>query len=227
MKHTIIPSAIAPAIWTKIKSDEKIEKVKASVITPTSKAARVITSADQVIHEKRIELALKNYLEHPDLQHKIRVVFVKHEAPSTSHEAAFFNALGIPVLQAKWKHIKTWLKASYPVVIVDTQHQIVVNWTNKIKNEINAEKELTDEKMIITGLFSSSLSQKKTLLPVDYQIEPAMQMTIKNYLAVNEKIEDKHFYSQLLHCIEQVEYCPGRKSQFRSIWRFTKNCDDI
>ena len=205
VKHKITPSAIAPENWAKIKNDEKIEKIKANVITSASKTAKVINSADQVIHEKRIDMALKNYLEHPDLQNKIRAVLVKHEAPATSHEAAFFNAIGIPVLQVKWHTLKSWLKAEKPLLIIDPQHQCVVNWASQIKDHANAEKELRNEKVIVDGLFSSSLSQKKTLLPIDYTIDQSIEDTVKKYLTINEKIDTKHIYSQLLQYLEQVE----------------------
>ena len=88
---------------------------------------------NQVIMKKQISTALKFYLNNPDFQRKVRAIIIENEAPSTSHEAAFFNALGIPVLQTELKPVKSWLKENKPAMIVDPQHQHLVNWRNKIQ----------------------------------------------------------------------------------------------
>ena len=61
--HKIKPSAIAPERWADIKKDASIAKIKCQVIKESGNAAKVITSADQVIAKKQISEALKFYLK--------------------------------------------------------------------------------------------------------------------------------------------------------------------
>ena len=203
--HKIKPSAIAPEQWPSIKKDSTIEKIKCQVVKESGNAAKVITSPNQVITKKQISKALKFYLNNPQIQGKVKAIIIENDAPGTSHEAAFFNALGIPVLQTELKPVKAWLKESKPAIIVDPQHQYLVNWTNKIKDHANAENELTNDKTLTEGLFVSSMSARETLLPFDYEVSNTIKETIKNYLNTSEKIEPKSIYSQLLQCIDQIE----------------------
>ena len=205
VKHKIKPSSISPQLWPLIKKDTSIEKIKCQVVKESGNAAKVITSPEQVVMKKQISEALKFYLNNPQIQGKVRAIIIENDAPSTSHEAAFFNALGITVLQTELQPVKSWLNQKSPVIIVDPQHQHLVNWSNKIKVHANAENEITNEKIITDGLFVSSMSARKTLLPFDYEISDSVKQTIKKYLNTTNKIDIKNIYGQLLQCIDLIE----------------------
>lgn len=200
------PLSIAPAHWSQIKANADIEKIKVKVISHAGDVAKIITNKEEVLFHKSIGQALNFYLNHPDIQSKIRGVIIKEPAPSNSHEAAQFNALGIPVLQAKTKTIKAWLKTDHSVIIIDPQRKHVVNLTSQIKNYYNAEQELLNEKILVSGMFSSSSTTKKTLLPISYKLSKAIKKQIKKYLKCAEiQIDKKQVYKNLLEYLDVIE----------------------
>lgn len=204
--HNIKPSAITSAYWATFKVDNSVDKIKCKVISPAGNAAKIITSSEQMIFAKTISQALKSYLENASIQDKIKAVIIKNDAPATSHEAAQFNALGIPVLQTKLKPVANWLNADKPVMIIDTQHQHIINWSKYIGDHDNAENEIAESGIIEEGLFSSSLSTRKTLLPMDYKVKKSIEETVKKYLdEKKENVSAKDFYKQLLQCFDDLE----------------------
>lgn len=206
VQHTIEPSSIAPEHWAQIKQNHDIEKIKVKVISPAGESVQVITDKDQILFKKGIGKALKVYLDKPEMQDKIRAIMVEEDAPSTSHEAAQFNALGLPVLQLPLQSVNAWLKVNKPVMIIDPQRQHVINWTTQIKDHKNAEQELRDKKIVVAGIFSSSLNSNKTLLPIDYQITKTIDENIQKYLKNSqEKVDTKYIYTNLIHYFEVLE----------------------
>lgn len=201
VSHKITPSAIAPDKWKIIKKDAAIQKIKSPVISPAGYEAKIM-SADKVILADNIASALRSYLKKPEHREDIHTVVVKEAAPTTSHEAAQFNVSGVSVYQGPIELIENWLEEKEAIVIADVQHQ---HW---IKGE---KKALADDKLIVEGMFSSSLSTQKTLLPITKIPNKTIGRYIKKYLENNvdykKTVETSKgkIYSTLIDCLEIIE----------------------
>ncbi len=211
LKRKIIPSTISPDQWKKLKNDPDVQLSKTPVISPAGNEAKIVKSETTIL-AGNIASALNSYLKKSEQKH-IDAVVVKEPAPSTSHEAAQFNLMGVPVYQGPIEAIDRWLKEEKSVVIADTQHQHFVNMTNINKRrKIDDEKTLRDEKTIVDGMYTSSLSTSKTLLPGLMVHDKVIKAKIYDYLLnnqgmgkVNGYVKAKKIHSTLLDCIETIE----------------------
>ncbi|MFO1258633.1 MAG: ankyrin repeat domain-containing protein [Gammaproteobacteria bacterium] len=148
------PRAISPERIKEVK--EKAVYFKAKTIAPAAQRAIVVENADEVIICNAIGDALTKYLDMT--QPKIKAVIVARDAPSTSHEAAEFNSVNIPVLfvdKAQQAQISTALAVGSKHIILDPQRGLIVDWAD----QEDVEAILQD------GLFKSSISLERTLLP--------------------------------------------------------------
>jgi hypothetical protein len=206
-RQVMIPSAIAPEHFACLKGDNKID---VHVITNDCSAAKICTSSDQVIVDQNISMALRRFLESNTLQEKTRAVIIKEDAPTTSHEAAFFNSLAIPVLQGAIEKVRDWQKAEESLLIMDPQHNAIVNWTDNSGG--HTEDDLINHKIIRDGKFVSTISTKATLLPSNYPVSDTLRNTIAYYLECREPVISKKIYHQLLKCMDQFEHVQAGKS---------------
>jgi len=211
ISHKTTPSAIAPEKWKEIKKDPTIQKIKSPVISPAGYEAKVVTT-DRVILDSTISSALNTYLKKTAQRENSDTIIVKNPSPSTSHEAAQLNLLGVSVFQGPIEVIEKWLKDNKSIVIADTQHQHLVKLTKKIPSQKDLEKELKEDKIIVEGMFSSSLSTCETLLPTDVAHTKIITSTIKKYLSTHTKIKSNHIYETLLDCIETIEGAKNNNS---------------
>ncbi len=211
VKHKISPSTISPEKWKRFKSDPEIQLSKTPVISPAGNEAKIVKSETTIL-AGNIASAHSVYLKKSEQKH-VDAVVVKEPAPSTSHEAAQFNLMGVPVYQGAIESIDRWLKEEKSVVIADTQHQHFVNMTNiNKKRQIDDENTLRDEKTIVDGMYTSSLSTSKTLLPGSIIENELIKAGIMKYLSNNKNIgsafssaDMNMIYSTLVNCIETIE----------------------
>ncbi len=219
------PSAILPEHWNKIKNDNNIEKINAAVISPAGSVTKVITESKQVVIADNIENALKQCLEESRTEENTRAVFVAKPSASTSHEAAQFNAMGIPVFKTDINVISHIVNQKNPILIADTQHQSIVNWANQCKLAESRETELSNAKIIGEGLFVSSKSARKTLLPISMSDNKELNATIKKYLENKDvTFNPKKAYSELNTSIENLEaasFQNKNEAQFEALQKIT------
>lgn len=184
----LLPSSFPPDKMLEIKKDKSIDIIKGSVISPADHAAKVITKKEELLICDNIEEALYQYLAQTNS--KVKAVIVKNMAPSTSHEAAQFNAKAIPVLQVEdTNKIEEALQIDNRVLIIDPQRNQIVNWTDKIKNYALAEEELYREKILERGRFRSPLPPEVTLVS-QFPFKEKIQEEFKNAF-FNEKDDKK------------------------------------
>ncbi|MDF1827717.1 MAG: PEP/pyruvate-binding domain-containing protein [Legionellaceae bacterium] len=161
----IPPSSIAPNQVMFVKEHGDI--IKAQVITPAGNAVQVIAEPEEILITDRIADALETYLHTQD--NSLKVVVILEKAPQTSHEAAQFNSMGIPVLQVsavQLKNLEASIRNQASVLIIDPQRKLIIDWTKNIKNHTKASEEIYAAGIIEEGLFQSSLSIYESLLPV-------------------------------------------------------------
>lgn len=197
-RQKIKPSAISNEHWLKMQKDLSSIKLPATVITPAGKAAKIIKKNDEIIVANNIGMALKEYLADTEKKQNVHAIVVNEEAPSTSHEAAIFNSLSIPVLQTNIEPILKVTKESDTLVIVDPQRQhIVINKKTEENNE---------QKIIAEGLFASVLNPIKTLLSFNKEPSEPIKKTIQEYLAIKaNEFDIKSVYQQLLGQLKNLE----------------------
>jgi len=151
-KEKITASTIDPDIWRTIKKDPEVKIIKLEVIASAGNAVKWISEFKQVLFTDTISIALRNYLDNEESK-KILGVIVNESAPSTSHEAAQFNAMGIPVFKSEIFKIKNFLNEKNVRCILDVQHQSMVIY----KSQLN-------EQSIVPGLYVSSKIPKKNII---------------------------------------------------------------
>lgn len=172
-----MPSSVPPekiAQLNQLKKEGKIELEHGQVISPGKAVAKIITHLDEIIVTDTIEDALRIYLKPP--KKPIQAVIVRELAPETSHEAALFNKMVIPVIQIKNKEtIEEWLKLKNPVIMVDPQRSQIINWTHQLKSSektqktVNTEKELVEEGFIKKGIFKSPVQLREKSIQLNFQ----------------------------------------------------------
>jgi len=153
----IPPSSIAPTQVIFVK--EHGDMMKTQVITPAGNAAQIITKPEEILITGNISEALDAYLHNQD--NAFKAVVISEKAPQTSHEAAQFNSMGIPVLQVsanQLKNLKERMEKPDPVLIIDPQRKSIIDWTKNIKNHAKTQEEIHAAGIIEEGLFQSSLS---------------------------------------------------------------------
>lgn len=161
----IPPSSISPQKTLFVK--EHAEMIAANVITPAGNAVQIITKPEEILLTNHISDALETYLHHQALP--LKAIIISEKAPQTSHEAAQFNMMGIPVLQVSAEQLKSLalrIQKTSLVLIIDPQRKQLVDWTKNIKTHTRALEELKAAGIIEEGLFQSSLSIYESLLPI-------------------------------------------------------------
>ncbi len=205
------PSSFPPDKIPEIRQDKTINIAKASVISPADHAAKVIVKKPELLNCENLETALNYYLAQK--KSPVKSTIVKNMAPSTSHEAAQFNAKAIPVLQYDDPdQIEEWMKKDKFVLIVDPQRNQIVDWTNKVKDYENVEEELYKDKVLERGRFRSPLPPKVTVyptVPFKEKIKPIFQSNWSDELKRDAKdtivLNAKKPYSELEHMLEVLE----------------------
>jgi len=205
IQHSIKPSTLSP------KALAKTPKISASVISSGGQAVKVITDKEQLLIRPTLGDALKKYLKNETLRSTTQAVLVEHPSASTSHEAAQFNALHIPVMQVNTEAAIRELKQENSILVIDPQRQQLVNVSTLIKDAKNAEKELIDNQFIVEGLFSSTLNPKLTLL--SQEIPSTHIAIIQDYLKHASTIKSP-VYTTLTTCLTTIETAePGSKNK--------------
>lgn len=165
----VIPSSISPSKLPLVKKQAGKERViKSPVITPAGDAAHVITRPEEILICEDIVTA-KNLYFGPPKKTSVKAVIVGEMSAETSvsHEAAQLNSNAIPVLKVdNLEQVEEWISKEKPVLIVDPQHQQLIDWTDQIADHSKAEEELYAKGVLEKGLFKSSLPARETLLPV-------------------------------------------------------------
>lgn len=213
------PSSFSPDRIPELKTDKSISIEKASVISPADHAAKVITKKAELLICENIEMALNYYLAQKNSP--IKTVIVKNMAPSTSHEAAQFNAKAIPVLQCEnIDQISEWMKKPKAVIIIDPQRNQLVDWTNKVKDYAKVEDELYQDNILAHGRFRSPLPPMVTLSPA-VSFEEKIQPKFKS--AFGKELEKNPYknilfaekpYTELENLLEILEAAkPGERNE--------------
>ncbi|MFA5959370.1 MAG: PEP/pyruvate-binding domain-containing protein [Tatlockia sp.] len=192
VKH--IPRAIAPEQIRDIKA--KAPHYKGKTIAVAASRAEIVQNADEVLICNTVGDALTQYLDMKEP--KIKAVIVTTDAPGTSHEAAMFNSVSIPVFyvnKTQQNSIKSTLEQGNKKCIFDPQRGLIVEWPDR-GNPENILKE---------GLFKSSISAERTLLPESEMIfkENSIQQ-IESFLKDAKKKTDMT-YDDLLDQLEIIE----------------------
>jgi len=209
-RHKFRPSSFPPDQALALKQNPTNETVKSAVIAPAASAAKVVTKNNEILICETIEETLIQYLAQKDS--KVKACIVANMAPSTSHEAAQFNAKAIPVLQVEdLEQVKEWMINDKPVLIVDPQRSQIVKWTEKIIEHDRAEEELFTNKILEFGQFRSPLPPEVT--PADkFDFEKTIKPTFKNKFfndVMNKKNNitwnNEKVYSELQHQIDILE----------------------
>ena len=196
------PSSIAPQQVLFVKKQGEV--LKAQVVTPAGNSAKIITSPEELLIISNIADALETYLHHQD--NRFKAVLITEKAPQTSHEAAQFNTMGLPVLLVSpilSKDIEGRLQQQHPVLIIDPQRKWLVDWTKSIKNHAKAVDELYALGIIEEGLFQSSLSIDESLLPLFYHPIPLKPMSAAMSQSLGELIEKANSADQ---CISEPAF---------------------
>lgn len=194
----VIPSTIKPERLKEVK--QKGTVITGQVISPAGEAAHVITSPDEILICQDIEMALDIYLKQKDS--KIKAIIVRNMAPSTSHEAAEFNSVGIPVIQVDVPSaITSMLQANNPCVIIDPQHKLILDWHTQLGNEGPNE-------LLTHGLFKSSMSLQQTIIP-PATIEPEVLESYFKLTQVstdfNQQVKRIGSFNEILDALETIE----------------------
>lgn len=200
------PCAILPEQWNKITTNKEIQKIPVSVIAHAGSVSKIVTDAKQIMAVDTIEIALKQCLENGYTKENIRAVFVAQPAIPTSHEAAQFNAMGIPVFKTDLHAITNIFNQKNPIFIADTQHHSIIDWTKQIKTPDSRENELLEAKIIGEGLFVSPTDASITTLPMKPLKNKKINDTIEKYIEQkNVTFNTKKVYSELNTCIDLLE----------------------
>lgn len=169
-----MPSSVPPEKMkelTELQQKHQVAILEGRVITAAKAALKVVTHPDQLIIADTIGEALAEFSD-PKKPYKDRAVavIIRERALKTSHEAAYLNSCGIPVLQMPMKEtIETWLQDPSFVLMIDPQRNQVVNWTRQIKEVNQAEKELRDRGFIKEGFFKSPDRFYEKAIPYGFQ----------------------------------------------------------
>ena len=216
----ILPSSVPPAKMPTLSKDIKegrIEQCKIQVITSAGFAAKIITRCDEMLLCNTIEQALTQYLDQNNSP--VKAVIVQAMAPATAHEAAQFNAMGIPVVQINnLNAVKTWLNNPNQTLMIDPQRNQILNCTSIIENTSQAERELKELGYLAEGLFTHPVSplsirpffpQKVTGKSAEALGDLIRQRPFKTMLSMHKKIRpvklEQNVYAQLLKNIEQLD----------------------
>jgi len=183
-KQKVEPSTITPSEWIKIKEDTDIPKAEVEFITKGGNALKVIQHKNEIIFASHTDIALRKYLNNPEFYSKLKAVIVKNNSLNTSHEAAQFHALGIALIYTE-KDIEPWMNVESPRILIDPQHQHVLDWSKLTSLPISK------------GLYASSSSAKKTPLPIDKIDDPEIEKIIKKYLPTISIQNKKITYREL------------------------------
>lgn len=212
---SIIPSSIPPSKIPTLKDEikaENIRKISAEVITAAGFAAKIITRPEQVLFCNSIEESLDLYLNQKNSP--VLAVVVRDMAATTSHPAAQFNAMAIPVLQVEdLALIESWLAEEKVVMMIDPQRNQILNCSKIIQHPENAQEALQSLGYLEEGLFTQPIS------PTTEQVIVLNEATL---MAQFEKIklmsyEKAHSYTQLLSSIESIEALEPRQSKAKAL----------
>jgi hypothetical protein len=197
----LVPSSVPPEGIHKLKAQIKanrIEKYDAEVITPAGFAARIITSAEEVLVCNNLEEGLSTYLRLIDP--KIKVVFVQEISASSSHPAAEFSTMAITVMQVDdLNTIGAWLESG-PILMVDPQRNQVLNCINIVSKE-RAERELRELGYLKEGMFAYPTSP---ITPQPVVVKGLDVSSIVNRIT-KVPINKQNIFSQLLEAIDVLK----------------------
>jgi hypothetical protein len=189
-----IPSAISPEKIREVKKE--VPYYKAKTIAVAASKVEVAENAGDVIICNTIGDALTMYLDMKDP--KIKAVVVARDAPSTSHEAAEFNSVSIPVFyvdKAQKDKIQSSLEQGNKQFLFDPQRGLIVDWSGKGN----------PEEILKEGLFKSSISAERTLLPESKMLFSENSILQAEKLLQGAKKKKGMSYEQLLDQLEIVE----------------------
>ncbi len=133
--------------------NKEIQQCRANVIAPAGFAAKVITDPSQILICRDIETALNIYLG--QTKSPVHAVIVRDTAPATSHAAAQFTLMQIPVLQITDEaRVKEWANQPHCVLVVDPQRNQILDYTAKRLEPGRERQTLEDERLLADGLFA-------------------------------------------------------------------------
>lgn len=200
LSEDLIPSAIAPEHIKKVK-EEADNLIKAKVITPAGYSARIIESEGNIIIRPNISAALDEYLSMKDEVSAVKAIVVLRDAPGTSHEAAQFNSVNVPVFfvsKSEAVKIQALLKQEHPKLIFDAQRGLIVDWHERDENEI-----LKD------GFFKSSISPERTIIPSRHTFEISEKVMEEGYSLIYQgsegKLKKKRVFEHIESLLEDIE----------------------
>lgn len=189
-----IPSAISPEKIREVKKEVPYYKAK-TIAVAASKVELAENSGDVIICNT-IGDALTMYLDMKDP--KIKAVVVARDAPSTSHEAAEFNSVSIPVFyvdKAQKERIQSSLEQGDKQFLFDPQRGLIVDWSGKGSSE----------EILKEGLFKSSISAERTLLPESKMLFSENSILQAEKLLQGAEKKKGMSYEQLIDQLEIVE----------------------
>lgn len=199
LSQNYVPNAIAPEHIKKVKSQSTA--MKAKIVTPATSTARIIKAENQIIIRNSISAALDDYLAMKEEANDVKAIIVHRDAPSTSHEAAQFNALCIPVFymsKSDSSKVEALLKKEEPNLIFDTQRGLVVDWAGKNENEI-----------LKNGFFKSSNPPERTLTPVVTTFEIDEKLIEEAHSLIYQggqgKLRKSGAFTHIEELIEEIE----------------------
>ncbi len=191
-KHS--PRAISPERIRTVK--ESAPHYKGKTIAAAASRADIVHHQDEVIICNTIGDALQMYLDMKDP--KIKAVVVARDAPSTSHEAAEFNSVSIPVFymdKAQKDKIQKALEQGGKQFIFDPQRGLIVDWKDKD----------CPESVLKEGFFKSSISAERTLWPESIMWFSKQNIQEAEKLLMGAKKNKKMSYEELLNQLEIIE----------------------
>lgn len=107
----------------------KIPFLSGTVIVPASGTVQYIDNANQIIIEQTLADAYRKYFSLSN-QTTVRALVVGTMAASTSHEAAQFNSLNIPVIYTEHTERLSSLVKAGELLVIDVQREVII-YTDK------------------------------------------------------------------------------------------------
>lgn len=195
LSANIIPSAIAPEKIKSVKATRPF--IKAKTIAPAGSCAQIVQQKNELLICNTIGEALDDYLNMTDVS-AIKAVIVYSDAPRTSHEAAEFNSLAVPVLyvtKSESHKVEQYLQQDPLNLIIDPQRGLVVS------GQPNDETLLLKE-----GFFKSSIPAERTLDTKTLQIDTQKSQQALNIAKKGEFLLRKsNVYEHMLDLLETIE----------------------